>query len=274
MRNVDLTFFNVLVILNGPSEAPSRVESLKTTGVPFKIVANSEEALQILEGERFDLIAIDFSSTGAGSPAGTATDSQAGTAADSLAGTATNSQTATLAAIRSSKESFRNTPVLALLDESASAEAALQAGAQYTIPLAAGDLALKQQFQQCANEIFEALPVLSEASIDKIRVFDDEEQSLLTSLFGIYSESTGADIAELEQLVKNQDFDLLRKKAHKMKSSAAQLGAFRLEKYCYAMEYDPALDQERAQKLYQEMSSEYAQSLAEFQRYLQKPLSV
>jgi HPt (histidine-containing phosphotransfer) domain-containing protein/CheY-like chemotaxis protein len=240
--HVDLSFFKLLAVVQETAEATALSESLKALGAPFKVVSSYAEAIDILNGERFDLALIE-----------------AGSELENAVQT-----------IRSADASFRNMPVLVYASSSQQSGVAETSGANGIILKPANSDGFRQTIQAWADQIFSALPVLEEASIDKIRMFDDEEQTLLLSLFQIYSESTAAELQEIEQLVQQRDFPLLRKKAHKLKSSAAQLGAFRFEKYCTLMEYEPELDQARAQKLFQEMSTEYQNSLAKFDQYCQK----
>jgi HPt (histidine-containing phosphotransfer) domain-containing protein len=239
--HVDLSFFKVLAVTKDP-----KVRALfQNAQIPVKAVETEAEALQALDGERFDLVFLDFEAGG-------------------------EAATATLKAIRGSDTHFRTVPILAAADDGFNQGLINNQGVQDMLAKPVEATAFTEQMQSWADRIFEALPVLQESSIDKIRMFDDEEQTLLNSLFQIYTESTGSELVEIKQLVQLRDFDMLRKKAHKLKSSAAQLGAFRFEKYCNLMEYDPSLTQARAQRLYEEMSSEYEKSLAEFNLYCQK----
>jgi HPt (histidine-containing phosphotransfer) domain-containing protein len=232
--HVDLSFFKLLAIVPSPAEAQALTTALTALGTPFKIAVSADEAIQLLNGERFDLALV--------------------------------TDAAQVQTIRNAEASFKNMPVLIFADDGM----ATVGNANGVIPKPTETTAFAQTLQMWADQIFAALPVLEESSIDKIRMFDDEENSLLTSLFQIYSESTRDELREMETLVQQQDFPLLRKKAHKLKSSAAQLGAFRFEKYCTLMEYDPSLNQARAQKLYEEMSAEYQKSLTQFNQYCQK----
>jgi HPt (histidine-containing phosphotransfer) domain-containing protein len=243
--HVDLSFFSVLAVLDGLSAKEPLSRLLTEKKIHHKIVGSHDEALQVLDGERFDLLLVEW-------PANC------------------DSGLKMVQSIRSAEGSYRNIPVLAYAQDGADVGQIVSSSVQDVFLQKAGFSVLEEKLQEWADKIFEALPVLAESSIDKIRMFDDEEHSLLNSLYQIYSESTGAEIVEMEDLVKAQDFALLRKKAHKLKSSAAQLGAFRFEKYCNLLEHDPSLSQDRAQKLYQEMSTEYANSLQEFHRYCQK----
>lgn len=232
--HVDLSFFKLLAIVPSPVDTQALSAALTTLRTPFKIAASTDDAIQLLNGERFDLALV--------------------------------TEPAQVEAIRSAEASFKNMPVLIFADGGAPTAGT----ANGVIPKPTETSAFAQTLQMWADQIFAALPVLDESSIDKIRMFDDEENSLLTSLFQIYSENTRDELREMETLVHQQDFPLLRKKAHKLKSSAAQLGAFRFEKYCTLMEYDPSLDQARARKLYEEMSAEYKNSLEQFNQYCQK----
>lgn len=247
--HVDLSFFKVLAVIDPTSEPTSQnsvITYFQASAMPAKVVFSEAEAQQALDSERFDLVFIEFSQGSVQGPR-------------------------VLQAIRRSQSHYATVPVLAYVDDTFDAEGLSgETGVQDVLKKPTDEKTFLVKMQEWANKIFEALPVLQESSIDKIRIFDDEEQTLLTSLFQIYTESTGSELVEIEKLVEGDDFDLLRKKAHKLKSSAAQLGAFRFEKYCNLMEHDPSLNQERAQKLYKEMSMEYQKSLAEFDRYRQK----
>ena len=107
------------------------------------------------------------------------------------------------------------------------------------------------------------------SALDKIRIFDDQHQTLLRSLFQIYSENTQEELHKMRDLIQDGRADLLRKKAHMLKSSAAQLGAFRFEKFCVLMEHEDNLDHDRARKLHAEMCFEYENSRKKFSEYCQ-----
>jgi HPt (histidine-containing phosphotransfer) domain-containing protein len=128
---------------------------------------------------------------------------------------------------------------------------------------------LTARLRETTAKIYDSLAVLDEESLDKIRMFDDEEQSLLKSLLDIYTENTREELRQMEELIAAGNLPELRKKAHKLKSSSAQLGAWRFEKYCHLMEYDTALNVERARKFFTEMKQEYEISLNKFRLYCQ-----
>ena len=173
--------------------------------------------------------------------------------------------------IRRSKERFAKIPLVAFsagLFENDS-EVSLNAGMNDFIlkPISYEHLRLK--IREWSGRIYESLPVLDLSALDKIRIFDDMHHSLLRSLFQIYSESTQDELFKMRDLVQDGDIESIRKKAHMLKSSAAQLGALRFERFCILMEHDEALDIDRAKTLHSEMCKEYENSRKRFSEYCQ-----
>src|SRR5690606_36308048 len=125
--------------------------------------------------------------------------------------------------IRSSQEFYKDIPVLSLSSQDM-----------------ANPEVLLAKLNEEASKLYAQLPILDAMAIERIRMFDDEEQSLVRSLFDIYSTDTAGEVHQLGLLIEESNLEDARKKAHKLKSSAAQLGAMRFERYCNLMEYDPA----------------------------------
>jgi CheY-like chemotaxis protein len=242
----DLSFFKLLVAEDNPVNQTLLTKMLEKMGIQFKLVGDGDAVINTLLEERYDLVLMDCYM-------------------------APMNGFETAQKIRGSKESFRNIPLLAFTASSTSEDR------QRCTASGMDDILLKpvtfeqlsQKLQQWVEKIYNELPVLDESSIDKIRMFDDAEQTLMTSLFQIYSENTADELRQIKELIEDDDIPAVRKKAHKLKSSAAQLGALRFEKYCNLMEHEPSLNRERAARLHAEMLEEYENSKNKFRLYCQ-----
>jgi CheY-like chemotaxis protein len=213
-------------------------------GVQYIIVSHGGEVMEYLMNERFDMVLMDcYMSPVNGFE--------------------------TARKIRSADENFRNIPLLAFTASPSSQDrqSCLDSGMNDVILKPVTFDQLHAKLVEWAQRIFDMLPVLDETAIDKIRMFDDHESSLVKSLFQIYSENTHEELLQMKNLIDGDDLDGVRKKAHKLKSSAAQLGALRFEKYCDLMEYDRTLTRDRADKLFGEMFKEYEGSKNKFSAY-------
>jgi CheY-like chemotaxis protein/HPt (histidine-containing phosphotransfer) domain-containing protein len=255
-KPANLSFFKILVAEDNAVNQILLSKMLQRLQIQFKIVGDGSEVISSLMEERYDLVLMDcFMSPMDGFT--------------------------TAEKIRGSAESFRNVPLLAF---TASADQdirkkCLNLGMNEVLLKPVTQAELAACLQTWADKIYAALPVLDDASIDKIRMFDDEEQTLVKSLLQIYSESTADELRQLKILIAEDNMEGARKKAHKLKSSAAQLGAMRFEKFCNLMEYEADLHRVRALALFEEMLSQYELSREKFEFRCQnsdqnKPASV
>jgi len=246
VREIDLSFLKVLVAEDNMINQSVLAMMFEKMGLQYKIVSHGGEVLETLLNERYDLVL-----------------------ADCYMAPMNGFELARK--IRASNESFCDIPLLAFTASSNcnDHQRCIEAGMNDVILKPITYEQLEQKMREWTQRIFESLPVLDESSIDKIRLFDDHEQSLVKSLLQIYSENTSEELRQMYCLIEENRMDEAKKKAHKLKSSAAQLGALRFEKYCDLMEYDPRLTQKRAEVLYQEMYSEYEKSRAKFKHYCQ-----
>ncbi len=244
---VDLSLFKVLVAEDNVINQKIIEKMLQKMDVRCKIVNNGAEALEALRNDYFDMVLMDYYMP-------------------------QMSGFEVAALIRASQERFAAIPLIAcsavMLDEDivASREAGMN---DYLLKPVTFEQ-LHGKIRKWAERIYAALSVLDTTSLDKIRIFDDRHQTLLRSLYQIYSENTQDEIYQLRDLIQDGTQDLIRKKAHMLKSSAAQLGAFRFEKYCILMEHEENLDGERAKKLFIGLSAEYEKSRMRFSEYCQK----
>lgn len=243
---LDLSLFKILVAEDNVINQKIVRKMLTDMGPQFKIVSSGREVIDSLRNEYFDLVLMDCYM---GEPDGF--------------------ETAKI--IRQGKERFSNIPLIGF-------SAGLWEPDQERSRVAVmNDFILKPvsyaQFRtkvgEWSQKIYESLPVFDLSALDKIRIFDDEHQTLLRSLFQIYSENTQDELFKMRDLIQDGSMDLLRKKAHMLKSSAAQLGALRFEKFCILMEHENALTHERAKVLHDHMCREYERSRKRFSEYCQ-----
>ena len=243
----NLSFFKILVAVGDTSVRHALQEILEETELQFECVGTADEAFEALRGNYFDLLLLEIPRT-APAPVLEAVRS-----------------------LRSGSERFAKIPVFGWVEEGSPETVAevRAAGLTGCFEKTANRDELVKNLHVWTREIYEGLPVLDLKSLDKILMFDDEQHSLLLSLFQIYSENTQEELFKMRDLIQDGDMEKLRKKAHMLKSSAAQLGALRFEKFCILMEYDTVLTAPRAKILHSEMCKEYENSRQKFASYCQ-----
>lgn len=246
VANFDLSFFKILVVEDNEINQKIFVKMFQRMGVQFKVVGGGAEALEALRNGYFDFVIMDCYM-------------------HPLSGFETS------ILIRSSQERFSEIPVIACSAGVFGEERELcrQAGMNDFLEKPVTYEAMEKKVREWSERVYEALPVLDQGALDKIRVFDDQHQNLLRSLFQIYSENTQEELNKMRDFVLDSQCELLRKKAHMLKSSAAQLGARRFEKFCHLMEHEENLDKQRMEKLFVWMSFEYEKSRKSFLDYCQ-----
>ncbi|WP_413287602.1 response regulator [Bdellovibrio sp. HCB337] len=243
---LDLSFFKVLVAEDNLINQKIVQKMLEKMGISFKIVSGGREVIESLRNEYFDLVLMDCYMRDMNGFEASKT-------------------------IRQSKERFSQIPIIAYsagMFESDS-ESSLQSGMNDFIMKPVTYDQLHAKIREWAGRIYESLPILDLAALEKIRIFDDSHQNLLRSLLQIYSENTQEELFKMRDLILDGDIERIRKKAHMLKSSAAQLGAFRFEKFCILMEHEEGLDSLRAKRLHEEMCREYEGSRKHFIDYCQ-----
>ncbi|MGZ3804696.1 MAG: response regulator [Pseudobdellovibrionaceae bacterium] len=245
-EKIDLSFFKILVAEDNLINQKLLNKRLERMNVRFKLVSSGEEVIMALRMEYFDLVLLDC-----------------------YLKEMSGFDTAIL--IRNSKEQYADIPLIAFsagLYEK-DIETSRQAGMNDFIIKPVTYEQLREKIINWTWRIFEELPVLDISSLEKIRSIDDHHQTLVRSLFQIYSENTQAELYKMRDLIQEGQDELLRKKAHMLKSSAVQLGATRFGKFCHLMEHEEDLSRARAKKLYAEMCSEYENSRKKFFEYCQ-----
>ena len=100
-----------------------------------------------------------------------------------------------------------------------------------------------------ANNLPEQKEVLDPKVLDSIRAMDEEGTAFLHALAVKYEEATGKALAEAREAIELGAAERVRKVAHGLKSSSANLGALSLSELCKELEYkastgvlDKALD--------------------------------
>ncbi len=247
VESIDLSFFKILIAEENLIDHRPLQEMLIRMKIQFRIVNNGQEVLDALQNEYFDLVLMNYHMNIMGGAEATVN-------------------------IRKSTERFASIPLIVFTGDSfneSDAEICRRVGiSDYVVKPVTYDQ-LKSKIQEWSGRIFEELPVLDTSALEKIRIFDDHHQTLLRSLLQIYSENTQEELYKMRDLIQDGRVDLLRKKAHMLKSSAAQLGALRFEKFCVLMEHEENMDSERAKKLHTKMCNEYENSRARFLQYCQ-----
>lgn len=110
------------------------------------------------------------------------------------------------------------------------------------------------------------VPVVDASQLDVIiESAGDMAQAMLQELMDDYTQATQNSMLAVEQNIKQQDTESLKKNLHKIKGSSANLGLSRLAAYCallevalegnsHELDYDQSLDTVKA--LYQEAVNE------------------
>lgn len=243
---IDLSFFKILVAEDNLINQKIVQKMMEKMGISFKIVSSGVEVLESLRNEYFDFVLMDCYMK----------DMNGFDAAKE---------------IRESTERFSSIPIVAYsagLFETDS-ESSLKSGMNDFIMKPVTYDQLHAKIREWAGRIYESLPILDLAALEKIRIFDDVHQTLLRSLLQIYSENTQDELFKMRDLILDGDMERIRKKAHMLKSSAAQLGALRFEKFCILMEHEEGLNSLRAKRLHEEMCREYEGSRKRFFEYCQ-----
>lgn len=244
--SVDLSFFKILVAEDNLINQKIVQKMLEKMGISFKIVSSGDEVLESLRNEYFDLVLMDCYMK-----------EMNGFEAAKI--------------IRQTRERFSNIPIIAYsagLFET-DGESSRNSGMNDFIMKPVTYNQLHQKITEWTQRIYASLPVLDLAALEKIRMFDDTHQTLLRSLLQIYSENTQEELFKMRDLIMDGDIERIRRKAHMLKSSAAQLGALRFEKFCILMEHEEGLDGLRAKRLHEEMCREYEGSRLHFLEYCQ-----
>jgi CheY-like chemotaxis protein len=245
-EGLDLSFFKILVAEDNLINQKIMQKMLQKMDARFKIVNNGAEAVEALRNDYFDMVLMDcYMPQMSGFEAA--------------------------AVIRASQERFASIPLIAcsagFMDDDIKTSRDVGMNDYLLKPVTFDQL--RGKVRKWASRIYADLSVLDTSSLDKIRIFDDQHQTLLRSLYQIYSENTQDELYNLRDLIQDGTEELIRKKAHMLKSSASQLGAFRFEKFCILMEHEESFDRERAKKLFAGMSVEYENSRRRFSEYCQ-----
>lgn len=116
-------------------------------------------------------------------------------------------------------------------------------------------------------------PILNPVLLDQIRVLDtSDEQTLLHKILGAFLESTGDYVHQLERAIIRQDADSLRRAAHTLKSSSANIGAESLSVIFRQLEaYGRAGNIDEAALLQTNMQHHYQQVIMEIHKIIDQP---
>ena len=105
-------------------------------------------------------------------------------------------------------------------------------------------------------------PAIDRAVIEQFRELDpDGSMALAARILGIYADSSGSVFADIEQSMANGDSELLRRAAHSLKSSSANVGARQLSVLLKEFELlgkENRVDEARAQ--FDALRAEYARA--------------
>ena len=105
-------------------------------------------------------------------------------------------------------------------------------------------------------------PAIDRAVIEQFRELDpDGSMALAARILGIYADSSGSVFADIEQSMANGDGELLRRAAHSLKSSSANVGARQLSVLLKEFELlgkENRVDEARAQ--FDALRAEYARA--------------
>ncbi|MBK9322923.1 MAG: response regulator [Bdellovibrionaceae bacterium] len=243
----DFSHFKVLVAEDNVVNQSILGKMFKNMGVSYEIVNDGREALNKLRQDQYDLILMDC-----------------------YMAPMNGFDTAQL--VRRSPESFHNLPILAFTASSdlTDVKRCLESGMNDVILKPVTYELLLEKVRCWLQRRLDDIRVLDESVLEKIRTSDNSDQSLIHILLKMYHENTDSDFHQMFKMLGEGDLDGLRKRAHRLKSSAAQLGAMRFEKYCHLMECAKDLDRAKAIRLFRRMVAEHGRSLEKFRSYCQK----
>lgn len=246
-NDFDFSHFKVLVAEDNVVNQSILGKMLKKMGASYEIVNDGREAMNKLRQDQFDLILMDC-----------------------YMSPMNGFDTARL--IRRSPESFHNLPILAYTASSDLTDLALclESGMNDVVLKPATYKQLLEKVRCWLQRRLDDIRVLDESILEKIRTSDGSDQNLIHALLKMYHENTDSDFHQMLKMLGEGDLEGLRKRAHRLKSSAAQLGAMRFEKYCHLMECAKDLDKSKAIRLFRKMVTEHGRSLEKFRSYCQK----
>jgi len=139
---------------------------------------------------------------------------------------------------------------------------------------------IKNSLSKWGNEIkqekikrFDPNDIMDWKMLDSIRCLDlgDDEGSLLLELVQVFMDEFPQNLAELQLHLKERKADLVRKTAHKMKGSGANLGAKGFAKICYKLELMGKNNElKKTDELITKLGKIYKKTLIEYKTYLHK----
>ncbi|MEY3901315.1 MAG: hypothetical protein RL189_621 [Pseudomonadota bacterium] len=90
------------------------------------------------------------------------------------------------------------------------------------------------------NESFDTpaakLPVLDLQHLNNLELLSDGDESFVGELSALFRQSTPAYLEQLRSAAEKNDREVVRSVAHRLKGSAANIGARRMAEYCSTIE--------------------------------------
>ena len=83
-------------------------------------------------------------------------------------------------------------------------------------------------------------PAIDPEAIEQLRILEDEDQPhVVAELVGLFVEHTPPKLTQLAEAIATQDLDSLRRAAHSLKGSSANVGAQGMQRICQQLEHNP-----------------------------------
>jgi len=83
-------------------------------------------------------------------------------------------------------------------------------------------------------------PAIDPEAIEQLRFLEDEDQpNVVAELVALFVEHTPPKLAQLAEAIETHDLDALKRAAHSLKGSSANVGAQGMQRVCQQLEHNP-----------------------------------
>ncbi len=83
-------------------------------------------------------------------------------------------------------------------------------------------------------------PAIVPEAIEQLRFLEEDgEPSVVAELVGLFIEHTPPKLAQMAEAIESKDLPLLRRAAHSLKGSSANVGARGMQEICGTLEHNP-----------------------------------
>jgi HPt (histidine-containing phosphotransfer) domain-containing protein len=111
-----------------------------------------------------------------------------------------------------------------------------------------------------ASRVIAGSPAVDPEVIEQLRFLEDEDQpNVVAELLTLYIEHAPPKLQAIHEALERADFAALKRAAHSLKGSSANVGARGMHQVCERLEHDASPDRlAEARSLYAQLVDEYA----------------